>query len=366
MATVYLLDSVKVATSTTGTGTVTVGAAETGYLTPAEAGAVDTQVYTWRLDDGNDFEIFIGTYSSTGPTVSRDTVLYSKISGVAGTSKLDLSGSATLSAVPVADYVVTPRQIREKLTANRTYYVRTDGSDSNDGLTNSSGGAFLTIQKAVDTCLTLDLNGNDVTIQVGAGTYTAGVGLNKRFVGGNVALVGDTTTPSNVVISRSSGDCVNADGAGVNIKVRGFKLVTSSGNGLFAANQAVIQFGEIDFGACSDRHIRASSGGVVKNEAVGDYTISGDTGNHMLANVTGMIAISGVTITLSGTRAWSGAGLSAQAGGQISFWDTTISGSATGTRYSATLNGVINTFGGGASYWPGDVAGTTATGGQYV
>jgi hypothetical protein len=40
--------------------------------------------------------------------------------------------------------------------------------------------------------------------------------------------------------------------------------------------------------------------------------------------------------------------------------------SVTGTRYDATLNAVINTFGGGANYFPGDSAGTTATGGQYA
>ena len=113
MADVYLLDSVKVATPTTGTGSVTVGAAEPGYLTPAEAGAVNGRVYTWRLDDGDDFEIFVGTYSSTGPTVSRDTVLVSKIGGTAGTSKISLSGSATLSSVPVASLFRGTRRVGE-------------------------------------------------------------------------------------------------------------------------------------------------------------------------------------------------------------------------------------------------------------
>ena len=42
-----------------------------------------------------------------------------------------------------------------------------------------------------------------------------------------------------------------------------------------------------------------------------------------------------------------------------------ISGTVTGKRYDAYLNGIINTRGGGTEYIPGTIAGTTATGGQY-
>ena len=38
-----------------------------------------------------------------------------------------------------------------------------------------------------------------------------------------------------------------------------------------------------------------------------------------------------------------------------------------GRSYSATLNGVINSFSGGnVNYFPGNSAGSTATGGQYA
>jgi hypothetical protein len=81
-----------------------------------------------------------------------------------------------------AEHVVTG--VREMLEADRDYYVRTDGSDSNTGLANTAGGAFLTIQKAVDVvCDTLDLQKYDVVINVAAGTYAEEISL-RRYVGG--------------------------------------------------------------------------------------------------------------------------------------------------------------------------------------
>jgi hypothetical protein len=110
-----------------------------------------------------------------------------------------LKQTATTSATGV---VQLGTHVRERLTANRTYYVRTDGSDSNNGLTDSAGGAFLTIQKAIDTVASIDLGPFNVTIQVRAGTYTSGATVTGPWLGsGTVTLLGDTATPSNVVIS---------------------------------------------------------------------------------------------------------------------------------------------------------------------
>lgn len=83
-------------TATTGTGTITLGAAQAGYLTFAEAGVADADTANYTIIDGNDFECGVGTYTSSGTTFSRDTVTVSKISGTPGTSKLNLSGAATI------------------------------------------------------------------------------------------------------------------------------------------------------------------------------------------------------------------------------------------------------------------------------
>jgi hypothetical protein len=255
--------------------------------------------------------------------------------------------------------------IREVLTANRTYYVRTDGSDSNTGLANTAGGAFLTIQKAVDVVSTLDINSKTVTIQVADGTYTGAVNL-KNVIGcaaaGDLTIQGNAGTPANVVISTTGADCIKAVGLNTPWYVKDMKLTAAtSGNCIAAENGAYIQFANIDFGtvAAGNRHLRAADHGMVV--CAGNYVISGGATNHIVA-VDGTVRVASRTVTISGTPAFT-AFVNAFAGGVAFVYSNTFSGSATGSRYSAATNGVIYTLG---ATLPGDAAGSTATGGQYT
>jgi hypothetical protein len=72
------------------------------------------------------------------------------------------------------------------------------------------------------------------------------------------------------------------------------------------------------------------------------------------------------TWTASGT--WTGQGF-AQAAlcGVVYAFNNTASGSFVGQRYFASMNGCVTSNGGGANYFPGNTAGSTAaTGGQYA
>lgn len=84
-------------TATTGQGTINLGGARDGHMSAEDAGVLTGQEVPYILRDGSDKEYGIGTVTSGTPwTLSRDTVDQSIISGTVGTTKLNLSGSATV------------------------------------------------------------------------------------------------------------------------------------------------------------------------------------------------------------------------------------------------------------------------------
>ena len=72
-------DRVKEVSTTTGTGTFTLGGAADGFQSFAVIG--DGNLTYYAISDGTDWEVGIGTYTSSGTTLSRDTILSSSNSG---------------------------------------------------------------------------------------------------------------------------------------------------------------------------------------------------------------------------------------------------------------------------------------------
>ena len=70
-----LADRIKETTTTTGTGTYTLGGAATGFESFAAVGNGNTTYYC--CTDGTNFEVGIGTYTASGTTLARTTILQS-------------------------------------------------------------------------------------------------------------------------------------------------------------------------------------------------------------------------------------------------------------------------------------------------
>lgn len=302
------------------------------------------------------------SYSTTAQIAAAYQPLDSDLTAIAalsttsyGRSLLALASTAALQAYA---------GVREVLTAGRTYYVRTDGSDSNTGLVNSSGGAFLTLQKAIDVVAALDISIYNVTIQVGDGTYTAGVTVAAPWVGsGTVTLQGNTGTPANAVITPSSGAPVTLS-TGARLTVTGFKLSAASARLVDVSDTAIITFGPMEFGATTNRQVSVSRNSIaVFNSA---YTISGGASNHIYAGLGAAIINTSKTITLTGTPAFSLDFVRVENCSALNAGALTFSGSATGRRYTVNGNSAVLTGGGGASYFPGDVGGVATADGEYT
>ena len=76
-----LKDRVQETTTTTGTGTLTLGGAVTGYQSFSAIGNANTTYYAIYANGGSEWEVGIGTYTASGTTLSRTTVLSSSNSG---------------------------------------------------------------------------------------------------------------------------------------------------------------------------------------------------------------------------------------------------------------------------------------------
>jgi hypothetical protein len=263
---------------------------------------------------------------------------------------------------------------RDTLTADRTYYVRTDGNDANTGLVDSSGGAFLTWSYAINFVFTLDWSKNNVRIKAGgtgarAWTLTSANRLiipNSAVGSGKLILEGDTTTPTNVQLNSIQDIAFFTNTCNTNsVDLKGFHFIqnASQNNTIFVKNSGAgitnlssCNLGRLTTGSANNQsHLFADNG---KIEAK-TLAITGGGFCHLWMSLAGKIKEVGA-ITLTGTPAFLVYAFIDN--GATSGWyapSTVYTGSATGKRYDI-LGGGISLQGGSSTFFPGNAAGTLA------
>jgi len=118
-------DRVKETTTTGGTGTVTLAGAVAGFQSFSAIGNANSTYYTITDGTNNTWEVGIGTYTSSGTTLSRDTVLASSSGG----------SLVNFAAVEKDVFVTYP--------AGRSYYGIGDQSISVNNTQISTSGTFI-------------------------------------------------------------------------------------------------------------------------------------------------------------------------------------------------------------------------------
>ena len=118
-----LKDRVKETSTTTGTGTITLAGAVSGYQSFSAIGNTNSTYYTIAGQGTTEWEVGIGTYTSSGTTLSRDTVLASSNSGSlvnfsAGTKDVFCDYPAGRAVIGGEGYVENAYTINNSSTVN--------------------------------------------------------------------------------------------------------------------------------------------------------------------------------------------------------------------------------------------------------
>ena len=239
-------DRVQETFATTGTGTLSLGGAVSGYQAfSAVLSNGDTAYYA--ATDGTNWEVGLGTYTSSGTTLARTTILASSNSGsavnwAAGTKNIWLDFPAAMVGIK-GDQVYTTGSgnftVPTGATPNTRFkFTVTGGGGAGGGFSSSAGGGaggtaiyYATGLTAGSTCAyavgaggsgssgNAGGNGVDTTITVSATTVTGGKGIG----GGNTVTSngGAGGTATNGALNVAGGYGSPGNGGGLNANLGG-------------------------------------------------------------------------------------------------------------------------------------------------
>lgn len=98
-----MVNRARMTTATTGTGTLTLGAAADGFQTFAAAGVADGETVRYVIEDGSAWEIGAGVYAAAGTTLTR-----APQDSSAGGAAISLSGGAEVFVAATAEDLLAP------------------------------------------------------------------------------------------------------------------------------------------------------------------------------------------------------------------------------------------------------------------
>ncbi len=314
-----------------------------------------------------------------------------------GAVRVNVVGTSAAPALSVMDSTGALNAVivggaKVVLTEDKTFYVRSDGSNANSGLVDSAEGAWQTLQYAYEwVAENIDQNGYAVTIWITLpGTYEGIFSVTRRCVTGPVNVRGDEADETGVVIVPTTGHgsgpsttCFFMWGLGplAQIFVRDVTCslaadcwaIQASYNNYAAMGTSVNGAGTYDFtgkmkiissGGAPAAFFYAGFGGWT--EIFGDWTVdlsggTGHVGNLFYLEVQAYGSFLPTTFVVT-TITFDYPLFAITHLCMLYYAPDAMTGTYIGTKYSVTTNSVYDETG----TTVGSVAGITSTGGQVV
>jgi hypothetical protein len=203
---------------------------------------------------------------------------------------------------------------------------------------------------------------------------------------GSVILIGNTTTPTSCMVAGVNQTAAQFPATGGPYSVDGFGF-TSSGSSsadacccIVLAGSSTVALGNVDIGPSSGAQVVVGQNSLLSNTVPNvKWTLHGTVPGNVMTPGAAFYALTNGLIQSNanggpaiacGTSSYAGAFVYASGQGNISlsYGSLTGGGNVAGTRYNVSYLSIISSFGGGANYFPGTVAGVSSpsTGGFYA
>jgi len=234
-----IADRVKETTTATGTGTVTLLGASTGFQSFAVIGNANTTYYTIAGQTGSQWEVGIGTYTVSGTTLARNTVLSSSNSG----SLVNFSAGTkdVFVTYPAGKSVNLNESNNSSALGTPTTFIGTNITGTATSFTASNVTTNANLTGAVTSVGNAASLGSFTSAQLATAlTDETGTGANV-FATSPVLVTPALGTPSSGVVTNLTGTAsININGTvGATTAAAGsFTTVSASGNLKIGANAA--------------------------------------------------------------------------------------------------------------------------------